>query len=266
MSKWIPWPTKVCVIGNGPDANEVVAPGLKIRFNRVSSDAVLLEDAPVLWINNQRHNGDTTGFISEGAYASTNLDANLQAKAHELSSVLGCWPSSGLTTVTLLAEKVQFLRVYKMPLLPSLLRPTGLHPRKPLACAFHNWLGERRLAFLSTASAGPWRSLFQDKPEGGSTVSGDLFQDLLSLHQISRNESRKLLNQLSQVSASCWISNTTPQLLKSAEHLFHLDRRSNQTRNWWLYDHDGSAQADAIRGRLAWCQQQVIGVRASAVP
>lgn len=250
----------VSVIGNGPETGEEVAQGLKVRFNRSGSDGGLIEGTPLLWVSNLRHKGGAPCFISEGAYASAQLDNDLQEKARALSSNLGCWPSSGLATVAFLAEKVQCLRIYQMPLLPSLLRLSGLHPRKPLACVFHNWLGERRLALLSKTGITPWASLFLPKPTGGRTLSGNLFQDLLSLPNISRDEGCKLLKQLDQVSASCWLSNANFQHLNKAEHLFHLNRQVNQTRNWWLYDHDGSALAEVIRRRLAWCQQELLGL------
>lgn len=261
MDKLVSWPTRTCVIGEGPKSGERVASGLKVRFNhRKYSDSVLHEDASVLWISNLRHKkGDAPGFISEGAYASTELDISLQKKAYELCDSLGCWPSSGLTTVMLLAGKVQRLRVYQMPLLPSLIRPARLHSRMPLPCTFHNWLGERRLALLSKFEATPpWSSLFLVKPPGGNTISGDQFQDLLSLPHIPREQGLKLLIQLDKVSATCWLSLANLQYLKAAERLFYLERQINQTRNWWLYDHDASGLANAIRGRLAWCQQKLM--------
>ena len=258
MNKGKSWPVRANVIGNGPGVGEVTVPGLMVRFNRSYRDGSLSEGASVLWVNNLHHKGCGLGFFSEGSYASGALDNNLQAKALALSGDIECWPSSGLTTVSLLAGKIQCLRVFQMPLLPSLLRSTGLHPKKPLACAFHNWLGERRFALLSKTGITPWPSLFLANLGGGRTISGNLFQDLLSLPKMSRDGGSKLLKQLGLASTACWLANATPQLLKAAEHLFYLNRQVDQTPNWWLYDYDGSARVEVIRRRLAWCQQELL--------
>ncbi|MBW3164593.1 hypothetical protein [Ferrimonas balearica] len=209
-------------------------------------------------MNNGKRSNKSLGFVCEGWMANAELNDEFAAHAQSLSHSLKQWPSCGLTAVAYLTPLVSKLQVTQMPLLPSLIRPEALCPRMPLPSAFHNWFGERRLVFSGALEISPWPSVLLPCPAGGESTPSDRWAQLLALAQLPRQQGQELLAFLANVSASSWLEEATPERLQAAEALFHLDRQHAETCNWWLYDFAGSAQADAIFQRLAWCQQQVL--------
>ncbi|WP_440875463.1 hypothetical protein [Thalassotalea sp. PLHSN55] len=243
------------VIGNGPVADETPNIGFKIRFNRFASKCALNKDE--LWINNSRVKPHQSGYKSEGEQASQVLDTALLKQAQTLKQSIACWPSTGMVVISYFSLIKKKIKVYQMPLLPSIVRTPDMPPRKPLACAFHNWLGERRVVFTQKVNIEPWPSLFVKIEEGYGKSVIKPFEELSKLAKLSKADGWGLLRKLSEIPAKHWLEFSSFEQISLVEHLFYLDRTSHETLNWWLYDYDASIQVDIIYKRLAWCQQQL---------
>ena len=246
---------RVHIVGNGPICGKVPDEGLQVRFNR--NTGADISDPQVLWINNARRNSAHTGFISEGASASKSLDFALLEHANLISRELRCWPSTGMVAASYFSRQTEPVEVHQMPLLPSFSRSLEMSSRQPLACSFHNWLGERRMVFTRKYNMGPWQSLFIKPPEYLGLSEKHLFEYLSALPDVLRSHGAVILKKLSQVSPQCWLNQATYEKLSEVEHLFVLKRGVQETKNWWLYDVDASHQTDTILRCLAWCQQQL---------
>jgi len=249
------FPSGLCVLGNAPHCEACVCPpGLaRVVFNRPDNSADIC-------IYNGRVLDRIDPFI---AHSSDHglcifLEDALKREQYGLLSTLGARASSGLTFVSLARRLTSELWVYGMPLAPSLARPVGLGNRKPLACAYHNWLGERRLAFeiLHTASHDcriHWSSLLIPKPESSSTRHKDPWE---TLQAAASNHSTELWEQASRIDAFDWAVHVDKSRLQQAERLFHLMSDKGDTANWWLYDQAASVAVERLVKKLMWCQQQ----------
>jgi len=249
------FPSGLCVLGNGPLCEGgVCPPGIaRAVFNRIDNSADIC-------IYNGRFLSRIDPFIARSTdndLCST-LGGALKREHDGLRSALGARASSGLTFVSLACRLTPRLWVYRMPLAPSLARPVGLGNRKPLACAYHNWLGERRLAFeiLHTASHDcriHWSSLCIPDPEPSSIRRGDPWE---TLQAAASNRSTELWEQASRHDAFHWADHLDKSRLQQVEPLFHLLTDESDTSNWWLYDQAASVAVERLVKKLMWCQQQ----------
>ncbi len=249
------FPSGLCVLGNGPLCEGgVCPPGIaRAVFNRIDNSADIC-------IYNGRFLSRIDPFIARSTdndLCST-LGGALKREHDGLRSALGSRASSGLTFVSLACRLTPRLWVYRMPLAPSLARPVGLGNRKPLACAYHNWLGERRLAFeiLHTASHDcriHWSSLCIPDPEPSSIRRGDPWE---TLQAAASNRSTELWEQASRHDAFHWADHLDKSRLQQVEPLFHLLTDESDTSNWWLYDQAASVAVERLVKKLMWCQQQ----------
>lgn len=242
-----------CVFGNGPhDEDGVFPPGLaRVVFNRPDD----LADIVI-------YNGCVLGRIDPFiVHAQDNdlcisLELALKREQANLRSALGARASTGLTFVSLACGLTPRLWVYRMPLAPSLARPGGLENRKPLACTYHNWLGERRLAFEMVRSSDSqirWKSLYLPSPEPSSVRHGDPWE---TLQAAASSRSTELWDQASRYDALHLAAHMDHSRIQQIEHLFHLVVGENETPNWWLYDQQASAAIERLLKKLMWCQQQ----------
>lgn len=246
------WPKHAVVVGNGPGPAPLAHGSWVARFNRAVNQA--LEEAN-LWVNNAKSRGLNQAFVTEGEAANDALNKQLAALAKGISKQLGCWSSSGVTLLHLLSEQDVAADVHRMPLLPSLERPSHYSPRQPLACSFHNWLGERRLALTGSLRVAIWPSLFIPAIPG-HTTSRNPFSLLKSLAGIAdRTACKAILEEIANLGSQGWLTWATPEQLQSTEPLFHLSRHQQQTANWWLFDNEASPHINRIYRSLAWCQQ-----------
>jgi len=149
----------VIVIGNGP--NEM--PKFErdrpfIRFNL--SDDIPLSPMEIR-VSNRRVaelSGKPAVFQVQSQWMKDTEHEQLQhlltKQASKLGTELRCLPSTGLTTVHVCIGLSLSVQVFRMPLRPTMFRASELPPRQPLAAAFHNWLGEQRMAWRLIASQG----------------------------------------------------------------------------------------------------------------
>lgn len=246
----------ITVIGKGPESNEMISGDVMIRFNCEKASQILISNR-VLAVNNGHGVKTDKSFFSNGMHASLDLNDHLATVACKLEQELGCWPSSGYTVIRYLLLNQMTFTVVRMPLLPSLERAEGLGIKKPLSCIFHNWLGERRHVFISPELSN-WQSLFLPTPQNGSQFSKNPFNLLFDVANQTKSESAlNHLKKLAEIDKSCWLSHATPEVLEAAEPLFYIDRAIRKTKNWWLFDFNGSFYANQIFRNLAWCQQSI---------
>lgn len=245
----------LCVLGNGPLCEGGVCPhGIaRVVFNRSDNSADIC-------IYNGRVLGRKESFI---AHASDDklclfLGGALTCEDNFLRSALGVRASTGLTFVSLACKLTPRLWVFRMPLAPSLARPVGLGNRKPLACSYHNWLGERRVAFEIIHKASHhcrihWSSLYIPDTEPSSARHGDPWE---TLQAAASSRSTELWVQASWYDAFHWAAHLDSSRLQQVEPLFHLLTDESDTSNWWLYDQAASVAVERLVKKLMWCQQQ----------
>lgn len=258
------------IVGNGPgDVPRLNPHEPRVHFNPLGTPS---PGAMEIFVSNHRHRGrrDSAGrpFIVEstwlGKAGCRRFEDTLAASATALEAQLGCFPSAGLATVHAAFAMGLRLYVHRMPLKPDLHRLPGMGARQALPCAFHNWLGERRLALgLLRASAATqlcWASLRLplpvEKPHPDGARPLPELQALL--HACGLEAEERLARELTKLAASClptWIRSAQPAALRALEPLLFLDRRSRATGNWWLYSNRCAPGLDAVLGRLMLCQQ-----------
>ncbi len=261
------------IVGNGPGrAEEPVDNQLTITFNPS------IEHQPMgvgIQISNWKNAGFQTDCRPFIVYASglgpawcREFEDLLRNSAIVLEQLLGCFPSSGLVGIHAALQFAERVSVYNMPLMPSFVRPADMPPRKPLPCAFHNWLGERRLGFSLMREYGPerlfWKSLSletvvdRDEPTDSNPLM--LLTDLFSQGRyIQESELAEALEQLTGVGQSAWIRYAEETCLMALEGYFFLSRHSSDTLNWWLYSNRISVPLDNILHRLMQCQLELMG-------
>lgn len=239
------------VIGNGPGYVEITSSPFFVTFNNVNYGV-----EPSLHVLNGKQFGYGSSFVIHGALATTEMEMNFKKLAEYLMRTIGSWPSSGLTTLYYLTEYYENIKVQKMDLLPSLARPASLNPRKPLPCAFHNWLGERRFALTNFLDKCHWPQLLLTEPKTNNTKYNNPFELLMQLSD--EKMERKIVSYLKEISLSSWQESANLTVIKAVEHLFYLDRNNNYTKNWWLYDYEASQTMAEIHRTIAWCQQELL--------
>jgi len=253
----------VQITGNGPGEKSIGStPTLDVTFNlakltKPKGNQVFIRNARVA---EQPNNGPLV--VSAHCFSSSallQLQHMLRGISEELAQRLGCPPSAGLTAILCFSEIAHAVRVDRAPLVPSLARPSEMGRRKPLACVFHNWLGERRLAMkIDTESSAiiTWPGLHQSGPSGG-TQQTDTLQRLLAIFNEKQpcESVRRELQLLAGASNDSWLASLNPAALEDLEVSFFLPKNKQHTNKWWLYDNEASTAVDLIFKRLIWSQQ-----------
>lgn len=261
------------VVGNGPGvlppADENVS---FVAFNQ-SADKPLR--AGEIRINNRKLAGpaaNTLPFVVSSRCLSADDCEQLQDKLNTTSQVLcsqlGCLPSAGLTAVFALTDMGVGLQLFQMPLRPSLLRVTTMPIRQPLAAAFHNWLGERRLAWQLLRGRQTllnWPQLYLSTEPAGTaqdiTISYPRLQEWFVTHA-GRSEKADIstLQELAALPVTAWYPTAKVGALQALEGFFFLARQLQTTPNWWLYRNDISPLIDTLMLRLMQAQQHLLAV------
>ncbi len=217
-------------------------------------NSAVCKRAPVLRIENGNRYGQPQTFVTSGLKASPEINAFLLSHAEKLSHTIGCWPSSGITCISLLVqEKVQII-VQNMDLLPKLTQMDSARPNTPATTCFHNWLGERRYALTKLSSHLNWSELILPPPQEERTNSiSSPWQFLKKL----RTEPKNIvgLKELSECSTSSWLSGASIETLLHIEDMFFLNRNQKISQNWWLFSPQASRLLSTIHYQVAWVQQ-----------
>lgn len=255
------------IVGNGPPESPI--PGhnglITVCFNGGNPE---VDWAHQLLIRNGRVARTTRPFsvdIPSNPAIGRALEVVLEKHANTLTDMLGAFPSSGLCFTRFAFQHASLLRISRMPLRPSLRRRPDMPPRKPLASAFHNWLGERRFAFsLLSDDSGPdalWPGLILSRPTpsslSGNHSLGNPYEALLKAFTI---KDIHFWQRIAHTDALNWLHALNTERLINLEPFFHLDRHQAKTSNWWLYDNAISNSVDQIHEKLAWCQQSIFDV------
>lgn len=262
------------IVGNGPGDVPLLTPDEPlVRFNPPSTRS---PSALEIFVSNHRHRGrrESAGrpFIVESTWLDgtgcQRFEEALAASAAALEERVGCFPSAGLATVHATLGMEMRLHVHRMPLRPDLHRPPGMGARQALPCAFHNWLGERRLALEllrgSSATQLSWASLRLALPKANRHPDGvSALTELLALLQQARpKEEAQVATQLARLAGRplrAWMHDAQAPMLHALEPLLFLDRRSRDTGNWWLYSNRCAPALDTVLGCLMLAQQALDG-------
>jgi hypothetical protein len=261
----------VLIIGNGPGDLPPDTDGRPyVTFNRVGSVPLRADEIRVVNRKEARLSADDRPFVVTGecfpAGWCRQFEASLVAAAAELEALLGCLPSTGLATVYALSDMEVPIALYRMPLRPSLLRMPNMSARKPLAAAFHNWLGERRLALQwwnDLPSIWSWsqRCLPVDNSEQARSGASDPFPTLWQWFAENEGESAwantDTLQGLAALPATTWCMPVSAAQLRALERFFFLSRQQRNTPNWWLYRNELSPFIDTLLLRLMQAQQRL---------
>lgn len=259
------------IIGNGPGDLPPTTEGRPhVTFNQASTSSLQLGE---IRITNRKVGGmspESPPFVvtSESFAADwcRALQKELAVAAAELMLPLGCQPSAGLTTVRVLSGMGVPLELYRMPLCPSLQRLPKMPARTPLSAAFHNWLGERRLAWQWWEDLKPtccWPQLYlpADSLEKLSSDSDNPFPVLYQW--FTQHAGRpsgadvETLRWLASLPPTAWYSDANKAQLQALENFFFLLRDDRETPNWWLYCNGVSKFIDTIHLRLMQAQQHL---------
>lgn len=236
------------VLGNGPGYIPYLS-GTVICFNNAQVSA-----ERVIRISNARKLDQYRSFTVEGPCSNQFIDT-LHTTATRLESTLRCWPSTGLATVlTLETMQVQYA-VHRMPLAPDFKREACFAPRLAKASCYHNWLGERRLAFTMTNR--PWASLFLSMPRGNRPRGKETSKNNPFCSLNADDMTLGTLDTLAGYTTDTWELFASPELIEATEHLFYLSRNSSTTENWWLYHDEASRSINRIFNCIAYCQQSL---------
>ncbi len=249
MNKWH-------IVGNGPGDLVIQKHEKVIRFNQpltIASSADLL-------ITNSKLAGIKAGVFVQGEVPSRLFCERLEAHGNELESLLGCKPSIGLLTLKTMLEFGVTINISRMTLLPSLDRPLDYDKRKALPAAYHNWLGERRLAsgWMDKLNwPGYVMKLARHEPANDATSTLNLSK-LQSLPSIPKAEAAQLLQGLSEVKPLTWLEHIDYSSLIALESLFFVLRGRHTSPNWWLYDNELSTEVNRLQKNLALAQQALL--------
>lgn len=251
----------VQIIGNGPGAfPSFYGKTIPVFFNRANH---AVAPSGEIWIRNQKVAGAGPGTprfsvapndAADAFGGKEALESRLEESADKLKLELGCEPSSGLATVATFTLSTLPVEVYRMPLRPSLLRPSDLDERKPLACAFHNWLGEQRIAWRMIRSEPQlrWESFTRRKRQEASLKNGESpYQLLLEWMEMAEKngpdwQHQHPLRELVNNQRLNWTVHQDRESLLKLEKFFFLERKERQTKKWWLYSNDLSQVLDNL--------------------
>lgn len=260
----------VIVIGNGPSKMPKFERDRPfIRFNL--SDDIPLSPMEVR-VSNRRVaelSGEPAVFQVQSQWMKDaereRLQHLLTKQASKLGTELRCLPSTGLATVHACIELGLSVQVFRMPLRAALFRASELAPRQPLAAAFHNWLGEQRMAWRLIASQGEqlsWldmvakRCAIAGETEGWLDPYPRIFEWMqhASVGGPDSVDPAKLV-ELAISSKFDWEGCAKHERLHQLEPFFYLDRTKQKTPNWWLYSNTLSITIDTLLGRLTQAQR-----------
>ena len=260
----------VIVIGNGPGELPKLERGRPFfRFNL--SDSIPLSPMEVR-VSNRRVaelSGEPPVFQVQSQWMKDTEREGLQhlfAKhASKLGTELRCLPSTGLTAVHTCIDLGLSVQVFRMPLRPALFRAPELAPRQPLAAAFHNWLGEQRLAWMLIASRGNqlrWLDMVAKCCAIAGETDGRLdpyprFFEWIKNATAGCPDSVDPANlvELATSSKFDWDAYAKHERLQLLEPFFYLDRTKQMTPKWWLYSNALSISIDTLLGRLTQAQR-----------
>ena len=262
------------IIGNAPGAWQPAAVGTTFVFNgtqyqqaQANLAQAELNASQLINIANGGFADSQYAFEVHGHEQGALLARALTQVATELTPQLGCWPSSGLTTIALMVQLANTVTVQRMSLLPSLQRTADLATAHHLPCLVHNWLGERRLAKALFSHRLAWDefALLPVEIESPHTISNDnpfLLLDVLRQNPVDakaslqlRQEQLNALIALSQTPTSTWLSYAQRVDLTDYEALFFNHMPETKPSYWFLMDYEASHYLDIIRHQLAYCQQ-----------
>jgi len=193
------------------------------------------------------------------------LQAHVNFLLKQQTQALGCLPSTGYALIHGLWSLADRIVVDGICFNPSLERPRHLSMRKPLAQAFHNWLGERRTSFQRWLTEPPsgWAwpmisgaDIKRHFMSSAGNAKGIHHSEVVhALRQSSRTTSLDLLASLAAAkvhpTADLLVAST---LVRELEGMFHLQRDQSETSNWWLYNDDASALIERLAGQLRVAQ------------
>ena len=244
------------IVGNGPGDLVLKKNEKVIRFNQpltIASKADLV-------ITNSKLAGIEKGFLVQGEVPSELFTEKLEANTKALESLLGCKPSLGLLAIKTMLEFGVTINISRMTLLPSLERPLDYDKRKALPAAYHNWLGERRLAsgWMDKLNwPGYVMKLARHEPANDATTNR-ILSNLQSLPSIPKAEATELLKGLSEVKPLTWLEHIDYSSLIALESLFFVLRGRHISPNWWLYDNELSTEVNRLQKNLALAQQDLL--------
>ncbi|OPH55672.1 hypothetical protein [Vibrio campbellii] len=244
------------IVGNGPGDLVIKKHEKVIRFNQ----PLTIDLSADLVITNSKLAGIKSGVLVQGEVPSKLFFDKLEAHGKDFESLLGCKPSIGLLTLKTMLEFGVTINVSRMTLLPSLERPVDYDRRKALPAAYHNWLGERRLASCWMDKLnwpGYVIKLAHHEPANDAT-SNRILSKLQSLPSLPKEEATQLLKQLSEVKPVTWLEHIDYSSLKTIEPLFFVLRGRYTSPNWWLYDNELSSEVNRLQKNLALAQQALL--------
>lgn len=265
---------RVTIIGNAPGAWQPAAVGTTFIFNgtqyqqaQANLERAQTHASQLLNIANGGFADSQYAFVVHGHEQGPLLARALTQVATELTPQLGCWPSSGLTTIALMVRLANTVTVQRMSLLPSLQRPEELAIAHHLPCMVHNWLGERRLAKALFSHRLAWDefTLLPVETQASHTTDSDnpfLLLDTLRHNPVGAKSSLQprhgqlnALVTLSQTPTSTWLHYAQKADLSDYESLFFNHMPETKPSYWFLMDYEASQYLDSIRHQLAYCRQ-----------
>lgn len=244
------------IIGNGPGDLVIKKHEKVIRFNQPLTIASIAD----LVIINSKLAGIEKGFLVQGEVPSELFTKKLETNTKELESQLGCKPSLGLLTIKTMLEFAVTINISRMTLLPSLERPLEYCKRKALPAAYHNWLGERRLAsrWMEKINWPGYEMKLARHDKANDVTITRHCSNLQSLPGLPKEEATQLLKDLSEVKPFTWLEHIDYSSLKTLEPLFFVLRDRHISPNWWLYDNELSTVVNRLQKNLALAQQALL--------
>ena len=271
---------QVTIIGNASGNWQPATAGTTFIFNGTQWHEKSTQNNLIVNIANGGFAESKYAFVVQGHPQSDLLTQALTQVAIELTPKLGCWPSSGLTTIMLMQQLSQHVQVQvqRMSLFPSLARPNDLPPEDHLPCMVHNWLGERRIA-QTLAPTLDWPEFTLpavclanlaavNKARGSQTSmmmkTGNPFDLLARLQESTpsadmphsaKNIQLDWLITLAHTPIDVWLKYADLKQVINAEALFFNHMPESKPSYWYLMDTKASQYLDAIRHSLAYCWQ-----------